>query len=487
MGWFNFTGRALEATPEQVIATGAMAGTYGRDPIDGDVGYRPAGSAGRAVPYWTQERARTNSVASYRMNPMCASIVDTYTAFCVGDSGVKLQCTNDAVRVVADEFWTDPANRLPLDQEINLRSQILMGETVLGLAAGPVSGAVRFGPVDPINIADVLLRHGNPMWPQALLLRPAPGEMHYRQWPVVQVNDETGLREGRAMFWTPWKTINTDVRSMPYLTSILDWLDNYDMILSNMMDRTALARYLTFDVTIKGGKQPDVDAFVAARGGTHLPPSGSMEVHTDAVEIKPMNASTGAYEDTRASQTVLTSIAAGAGLAKTWLAEPEDANRATALTMAEPVRRRVGGVQKVWLQYQTELVRFAVDQAVAARRIPRMVESTDPRTGQRTMVPASQTVMVTGPEVAAADAQLTAQVLLNLSTGLEKLVTIKALTPEAAAMAARKGWEDYVGVPYEASLGQPGANPDDVATHVDDTTRAGEGRLGKVIQLLPGG
>lgn len=75
--------------------------------------------------------------------------------------------------------------------------------------------------------------------------------------------------------------------------------------------------------------------------------------------------------------------------------------------------------------------------------------------------------MVTGPEVAAADSQLTAKVLLNLATGLEKLVKTGALTPEAAQIAARKAWEDYMGIPYSADLGKPDSNPDDVAGEVE--------------------
>src|SRR6266536_5790213 len=87
------------------------------------------------------------------------------------------------------------------------------------------------------------------------------------------------------------------------------------------------------------------------------------------------------------------------------------------------------------------------------------VTAVDERTGQQREVPAAQTVLVTGPEIAAADAQITAQVLLNLSTGLEKLVGIGALSVEAAKAAARKAWEDYVGVPYNADLDTPAANP----------------------------
>lgn len=281
------------------------------------------------------------------------------------------------------------------------------------------------------------------------------------------------------MWWTPFKTLLTDKRSMPFLTPVLDWLDSYDTVLSNLIDRTALARYLVWDVTVQGDKEA-VDKFVKERGGTHVPRSGSIEVHNESVSWKAQTAETGAYEDTAANRSVLTMIAGGSGLAKTWLAEPEDANRATSLTMAEPVRRRVQGVQKQWLGYQTELTRYAVDRAVAAKRLPTMVEATDPKTGQIYEIPAAQAVTVTGPEVAAADASIGAQVLLNLSTGLEKLVQSGVLTRDAAAVAARKAWEDYMGIPYSSDLGKPDANPDDVATQVDDAKSTKIGRLAVV-------
>jgi hypothetical protein len=468
--------RIAEATTDQVIATGSMLGSYGRDPIDGDVGFKLAGKAGsREVPYWTREKARTYSVTAYRSNPMATAIVDTYTAFCVGDKGVTWQASNDQVAEVVKEFWDDPANNLGGIQEVSLRSQLLLGEKLYQLLVGPASGVVRFSPVDPANIEDVSCRFGNPLWPDQVLL---PGrDNEGLVWDLAQVNDATGLREGEAMFWAPWRTLDTDTRGMPFLTPVLDWLDSYDTVLSNLIDRTALARYMVWDVSVAGG-QDKVDEFVAARGGTHIPPSGSVEVHNDAVTWKPQTVSSGAFEDSAANRSVLTNIASGTGLAKTWLAEPEDANRATSLTMAEPVRRRVGGIQKTWLAQQTELVRFAVDRAVAAGRLPKMVEATDPRTGAVTLIPASQAVIVTGPEIAASDSQLTAQVLLNLSTGLENLVNIGALSKGAAATAARKAWEDYVGVPYVHELDTPSANPDDVAQVVEESL-VREARKGK--------
>lgn len=465
--WFALPRRATEATPQQVIATGAAGGTYG-DPVDPDAGWRPAGSGWREIPPWTQEKARIYSVAAYRSNPMARAIIDTYVAFAVGDSGVNYQVTNPEARVVVDEFWNDPRNRIGANQELGLRSLLLMGETFRELMVGPRSGVVRYSPIDTAIIQHIDCAANNPMWPQTIHLRQYETD---KTLTVAAVNDATGLREGNAIFWAPFKAIETDVRSQPFLGPVLDWLDSYDTVLGNLIDRTALARYLVWDVTVEGG-QPEVDQFIEARGGVHVPRSGSVEVHNSAVKWQPQVAQSGAFEDSKAASSVLTLIAGGSGLSKTWLSEPENANRATSLTMAEPVRRRVQGVQRIWLELQTEFVRYAIDQAVAAGRLPRTVTAVDERTGMTYDIPASQAITVTGPDVAANDVQITAQVMLNLSTGLEQLVEIGALTPDAAAVAARKAWEDYMGIPYSADLGKPDAKPDDVANAVNDAQAA---------------
>lgn len=472
--WLVPARRTTEAvTPEQLVATGAMGGSWGTDPIDGDKGFRPAGTAGaREIPWWTAEKARIYATNAYRANPMARAVVDTFVAFCVGDSGVSYQVTNPEVRQVVDQFWQDPKNMLGDRQPSMLRSHLILGETLLEMLTGPMSGVVRLSPIEPGRVDNVILRGGNAWWPIGVELDRMAGGEPGRELSIVEVNDFTGLREGKAQFWTSFKTLDTDVRGYSFLGPILDQLDSYDTVLSNLIDRTALARYLVWDVELTGADQPEIDAYIAARGGMHVPPSGSIEFHNDAVKWKPQTVSTGAEEDSVASRSILTQIAAGAGLAKTWLAEPDDANRATSLTMAEPVRRRVGAVQNLWVGYMAELIRYVVDQAVAAKRLPATVSATDPRTGQTYQIPASQTVTVTGPEIAAADAELTANVLLNLSTALENMVVAGVLSPEAGKVAARKAWESYMGIPYTAELDSPEANPDDLATAVDDAQAA---------------
>lgn len=461
---FLLPRRQTEATAEQLVVTGAWSGA-GIDPIDGDVGFNPLGRGTRDIPRWTLDKARAYSVASYRANPMARAIVDTYSSFCVGDSGMTLQVIDPSVRPYAEDFWFDP--KAPIDRlsELMFRDHLLMGESAFEMMVGETTGVTRWSPIDPTRITGVELQDGNPLWPASIHIRNPAGDP--LQKTVVQYDDLAGRSHGDVMWWTSWKALLTDTRGYPFLGPVLDWLDTYDQILSNLADRTALARYLVWDVTVEGDDAA-IKAYIDGRGGLHAPKSGALEVHNKGVEWKPQTAQSGAFEDTQTASAFLTQVAAGSGLAKTYLAEPEHANRATSVTMAEPVRRRMGGVQNMWLANMTMFCRFNIDQAVAAGMLPATI-SIPGEGGTTREVPTAHAVSVTGPEIASSDAQVTAGVLLNLAQAIQIFEANGILTAEAAKVATKKAWEDFVGVPYSPELDRVDGDIGNTTDYVDQT------------------
>jgi hypothetical protein len=474
-------GRTTEATAQQRWATGASAGAGWLDPIDAAngvgsaYGFRRRGGGGaREIPQRTREQAQVDSIVAYRANPMGRAILDTYVGFCVGDSGLTVQCTSDVVRPFIDQFWEDPRNAFELGQETMMRDWLIRGEQAQEMLVGALSGVVRRSPIDVGRVAEVQLLDGNVLWPDKLgITSGGMGDLTYLD--VVGLDDVTGLRQGDVLWWPAFKTLETDVRGSPFLMPVIDWLDNYDSVLSNLIDRTALMRYISWDVTLKGADGPAIEKWIADRGGKHIPRSGTMEVHNDTVEMTPTFAQTGAYEDVKTNAAILTNIAGGAGLSKVWLAEPEDANRATSQSMAEPVRRRLGSVQNQWVANIREMCRFAVDSAVAAGRIPAMVDLVEAG-GEVRQVPAAMTVSVAGPQIAAADSQMMATVMLQLSQALQQFVDAGVMSTEAAKLAAQKAWSDYCGTPYRSELDAPTeegppeqGDVDALAEHVEDS------------------
>ncbi len=476
------TERVTEATPQQRWASGASwSGVGYYDPIDATngrsaaYGFRQFGKGGPFdMPERARQQANIDSIAAYKTNPMARAILDTYVAFCVGDVGVTVQCSSDLVKPIVDQFWTDTRNRFQTGMELMFRTWMLRGEMLQEMMVGELTGVCRRSPIDTSRVRDVRLLDDNPLIAEAVAI--AVANSSDPSWvPVIEMDDISGLRQGQAFWWPAWKTLETDTRGTPFLAPIIDWLDSYDTVLSNLIDRTALARYLAWDVTLKGADGDQIDAWIAQRGGRQIPRSGTMEVHNDSVEMNPVTAQTGAFEDVATNAAVMTSIAGGAGLSKHWLAEPDQANRATSMTMAEPVRRRVGSVQNEWMANLTEMNRFAVDKAVEAGLLPMMVDIETAGGGTLT-IPTSQTVTVSGPQVAAADSQVMATVLLNLSQAFNGMVADGVLSLDAAQLATQKAWSDYCGVPYRAELdpAEPDepvepANVDRLAEHIDDS------------------
>lgn len=463
-------GRAQEATAQELIATGA-AGSFGTDPVDGDRGYVQVGQSQLEQPNWTTEKQRAYSIAGYRSNPMARAIVDTYTSFCVGDSGVAPECDDPQVRAVVDEFWNDPRNKIGHHQPLLFRDWLLMGEHIWEYLVGEQSGMVRYSPISPSRVIGVELDRGNPMWFDKLHIRGLDGD----GLQIVNVDDLTGLRSGTVGYFPSWRALVTDRRGTPFLAPILDDLDAYSQVLSNLVDRTALARYVAMEVIVDG-EQADIDKYVTERGGYHIPRSGSVEVHNKKIEIKPLNITSGSFEDTNTALSILTNVAGGSGLAKTWLSESDGANRATSMSMAEPVRRRIGGVQNEWLEIQAEHIRYAVDQAVKAGRLPREL----PRTnidGETVMVSPSQMVRVSGPKIAAADAAIMATVMESLGTAISSMVDKGVLSVEAGAIAVQKAWEQFVGRPFPARLAATSGAAVDPEQSVADANALTEGRL----------
>lgn len=459
--------RAREATSSQLAASGSY------DSLDGEAGWTRLGSSSREVPGYTLERARALSVHAYRANPMARAIIDTYTSFCVGDSGLTLQCAHPDVQVVAEDWWNDPANHFA-EQDLMLRSALLNGERVDEMMVGATTGIVQRSIIDPTRIEGVSVRGGNPLWPEAIHLRRPDGDPLAKS--VITVDPLTGRLQGEVGFLAWFRALDTDRRGFPFLGPILDWLDSFDNVLMNLVDRTALGRYMVWDVQVEGD-QKAVDNFIKERKGTHAPKSGAVEVHNDKITWTPKTADVGAYEDKTTAGALMTNVAAGAGLAKTWLAEPEDANRATSLTMGEPVRRRVGGVQNAYLAYVATLGRYNIDAAVRAGRLPAELTVQTPA-GPRQM-PASACFTIRGPEIADEPAKVGAEVLVNLSKALVELERGGLLSHEASQQVAQKGWEDYMGVPWRPELAGPEVEPDEVADHIDE-----QGRRGPVLDLV---
>lgn len=376
--------------------------------------FRTTGSGLRDLGGNVLRRAQDISVDLYRKNPLANRIIKIYTTFMAGD-GFTISCDNPEVQDIATEFWDAERNEMNLNHRRFARDYLLNGEAPHPVATDE-TGNTTIGYVDPQVISHIEASSFNRLILESVVLRHGADEENLaivrREQDILE--PEAGLLTGDIFFWLNDR-IGASTRGTPFLLPILDWLDAYDQTLWEMLERIKATRAFFWDVEVAGGA--DEIAAAKKQWGTIAPRSGSVRYRTEAIKISAEQPDIGTEADVGAATYLLRLIATGAGLAPTWLGDPEDANRSTAEQMDKPVLRALQDTQVTWKADMEELLRFVVDRKVAAGMLERIVERHDEQdnpTGE--MVPASSTVEVVVPA-------LTDDAIVDAATGLASMAS----------------------------------------------------------------
>lgn len=434
--------------------------------------YRSSYGALRDLIGGALHRAQEMSVHLYRANPLANRAIKIYTTYMAG-SGFALSCNNPEVQQVAEEFWTAERNRLDRNHRNLARSHLLFGESILPVAADE-TGNTTIGLIDPARVSQILRNPLNNLILDQVLLT---NDLGHELEPLLVVRTQTDPFEGDAglmmgnTFAHLHDRIGAASRGTPFLLPIIDWLDGFDQVLWELLERLKAIRAFYWDVEVQGG-QTELDD-IEKRWG-HLPPRpGSIRYHSTGVTVKAEAPVLGASEDVAAARFMLRHIATGAGLAPHWLGDPEDANRATAESMDDPVLRAIEDVQTEWKTIAEDAIRFAVDQKVKAKTLPTLVDR-HTEDGQPTgdFIPAREAVQVQVPALSDDDVVAAAGALAQVANAFVQLDLAGAAGPEVFRRVVRQ-MLPALGIPAD-ELPEP---DDDDGT--EDTSK-----LGKALQSL---
>jgi hypothetical protein len=337
----------------------------GGGPIDGDEYlYRAAGlQYRRDLPEVTHDRSIEVAYQLYQQNPLAKTIIEMTRNFTVGD-GVTYSVANPDVQAVVDEFWQDPTNNL--DQRIHdwAGELPLFGELAPEAFVGDVSGIVGLGLIDPQEIRSVLHVPGNPLVADRMALKTdSQAGVDDKTIDIIRYRSaEPGQAQvlaGQAFYFRV-NGVSNSTRGWSDLLQIADWLDIYDQMLWEMLQRAKLMRLLVWDVEIEGD-QNKIDGWLARH--RTAPRSGTINAHNANEKWTAVSPTLGAYEIVKEADKVLEHIAAGAGFPKTWFSSPESVNRASAEAMTPPTYRRLATRQRYFLNCIRQMVDFALTQA----------------------------------------------------------------------------------------------------------------------------
>jgi hypothetical protein len=414
MGLTETIGRLLGATPRAVEAVPLPPTGDTIDPDD-DLYRRLTGSRRDLTPV-AAAKARKVSLYLWRSNPMAHRLIETMTDFVVGD-GLTISAPDERVADLANAWWTDPAQRLDLRHRDIVRDLALMGELAVRAFVNPTSGRMRIGFVDPERIDDVTPDPENALLDAAILVRSETGAEAVPV-PIVRYDDTSRPGSpawaGDAFYFAVNRVLGQH-RGTPDLLSIADWIDGYDQLLFNALERSGLVNAFVWDVTLKGADGAGVRKWLSENATA--PPPGSVRAHNES-EVWTANAPTLGNTDTVALGRAIKNMGLGGfGWPEAWFAEGDSTNRATLTAQGDPTYAMLAARQRYVSSMFAAMLDFVVERAVVAGQLPADVD---------------RTITVSTPSLSAADTSA-------IATALPQVVNAVTAAIDAELIDRRNG------------------------------------------------
>lgn len=338
-----------------------------------------------------QQRMQELALYLYDKNPLAKRGLELIRDFVVGE-GFSISSKDEDTQKVIDNVWGDGRNNM--DQRILsfVLELGLMGEQILAAFVHRSSGHVRYVHIDPRSVSAVVARPGHP--DEAMAIKVVGNTGSEDRWiKVISLNDEgrlVGAGPGEAVkvtgtgepvpYYSPKDLEGSDTtlagclffpinktsgasRGRSDLLSIMDFVDLYDKLVFDEAERMSFLRAFIYDVTVKNADSPTLKA----RAMNEPPPKpGTVKWHNENEEWKALSPELNAQDGATTADLVLSLIATGLGVPKTWINGSMDVNLATAQAMDSPGLKRVRTRQLYVVASIRMMVEFALDQAVLA-------------------------------------------------------------------------------------------------------------------------
>lgn len=376
-----------------------------------DYKYRSLTASKKDLSPLTQQRMFEIAYYLYETNPLAHRILEMTKDFVVG-GGLTYTVKDEQVKEILDGFWNDPVNHWDLKQHQKALELGLYGEQCYPVFVNNVDGSVRLGYADPNNISEVITDPENAEQAIAVVLKSEMGQdkktlaiVRHDSSGKLTVPDETTA--GGCFFFAINKVSNA-TRGRSDLLPVADWIDAYDKMLFNRLDRQALMNCFLWDITLEDMTPDKIEEFLR----TVKPPNpGEIRAHNQKVKWEAVTPDLKASDAEIEAKLIKAQILSGAGLPPHWFAEGGDVNRATALEMGTPIFRRLVSRQKYFCYMVEHIFNFVIDQAIIHNSLPENID---------------RTFEIIAPEISTKD-------MVGMATALQQI-------SNSLAIATSQGW-----------------------------------------------
>lgn len=381
------------ALNEDTVGLGIATAGYGADADDHL--YRRLSQAQRELPPVIQDRAIRLAWSLYETNPLAHGIIETIRDHVVA-KGFTWRASDKAAQAILNRNWRDPINRWGVKQFDRVRDLSLFGELILAVFVNKADGFVRFASIDPGHVRAVYTNPDNPedVWtivvnPRRLGNELTAGDKFYRVIHMDEdINSTTfgrliGASEGEqftvpggrrartydgSVFFFTINRVVSALRGRSDLMSTIDWLDAYDQMLFNFIDRTILTNAFVWDVKLQGATESQITSWKTKHAA--IPRPGTVNVHNETEEWKEVSPTLGRSTYEIEQKTIKGQTLAASGLPPHWFGETET-TRASANEMALPTMRRLEARQLLVQDMFKQIAEFIIDQAIIAGKLPK--------------------------------------------------------------------------------------------------------------------
>jgi hypothetical protein len=337
MSVMEVLARAMGAQPRAVLveATGGYV-----DNIDGDDDLWTPVRAGRRrdLNPIEQKKARRISLYLWRRNPVAHRLIEQMADFVCGD-GFSVTADSDQAQRVADDVWSDPVTNLALRHRDVVRDLSLFGELGLRAAVNEVAGRMRLGFLDVERIKSVDLDPDNILVDRTLWVygsadaEPIPVPLYV--WDDISTPG-AGMWTGEGFYHGVNRLLGQE-RGTPDLLAIADYVDGYDQLVFNALERSGLVNAFLYDVTLKGFDEAKIAEWVTLHGTAPRP--GSVRAHNESEVWDVLTPNLGTSDTVALGREVKNMGLGGAGVPEAWFAQGDSVNRATLVAQGDPTYR----------------------------------------------------------------------------------------------------------------------------------------------------
>jgi len=320
----------------------------------------------------TQERARTVARYLHRQNPLARRLVEMTADFVVGD-GLTFNAVDEDVQEIINEFWNDPTMKMNLRHRDLVVDLAVNGE--LFLRAYDENGKVMLGYIDPDRVRGVLKNPENAFVDQSIELFSKRMAGGVEEIPIIQSTaTKAGLEfEGEVFAYFINRPVGA-TRGTPDSLALADWIDGYDQVMFNALDRASLMNSFIWDVTLKSADADQVGEW--AKMHSSAPKAGTVRVHNDYETWQAVSPALCAAETETISRLIKNLILGGAGVPEGWFADGDSANRATLAAQGDPTYRMITARQRLVGAVFEDIAQYVIAKAIEAGRLPKGIDRT---------------------------------------------------------------------------------------------------------------